>query len=476
MKTLKYLLLPLLMLTIMFSCKKSFLDVEDNQYIIRQQYIIDLKTTQQFLNGIYVALSKDIYQNINQIYPDLISDNLKPSPINSDLLLNHYNWLQTSSDNLSNMEVLWLNGYKLNRSCSFVVEKTRELSNENPEMAKQMQAEALSIRALMHFVLVNIFAQSYSYSSNGNHPGVPFVTSSDWNDPYKRNTVAEVYTGIISDLNLAISLFPSGKSSALLMNKNAAKALLARVYLFKEDWQNAKSLATEIAMDVPLLTPGSYPSKLFTREETEALFQIAPSSINVTSGGYDTYFQGGIFRGDFVYFLPTKDIADLLTENPNDSRKNWIATDVTGEKYVSKYPINITPGFGTELYDQARSYYQTLFRSSEMFLTVAEASAKMGDETTARTYLDAIRKRADPTTMSSAATGVALVESIHAERRKELAFEGLRMFDLLRWKEGVNRKDVAIGGISSLPYPSNKSIAPIPLIDQESGMQQNTGY
>ena len=458
------------------SCNKSFLEVEDNTSLIRQQYVTNLRTLQEFLNGIYVVLGRDIYNGTtHQIYADLVADNIKPSSTNTSTLIPHYTWNQLIPFNNTNREILnlWTNGYQLIHSCNFVIDKATELSSENPAIAKQMQGEACAIRALIHHVLTNIFAQPYNYSTEGNHPGVPYITSVEWSKSYNRNTVNEVYAGIIKDLEKAISLFPSGTYNTLVMNPTAAKALLARVYLYKEDWQKAKDIAIEIANAVPLLKADQYPSKLFTLQETEALFQLAPSHTSAIGGSYITAFQGTYFRS--TAFLATIDIANLLVSNPNDSRSKWISSGGIGKDSIRKYPINIVANFGSGV-NLARSYYQTLFRSSEMFLTVAEASAKAGDEKTAKTYLDAIRKRANPTVVNSTATGTALLDSIYLERRKELAFEGLRMFDLLRWKKGVNRTDAITGAPTTLSYPSNKAIAPIPAVDAANGITQNIDY
>lgn len=478
----KFLLYTILSGVILFgaSCKKSFLDVEDNSQIIRQQYVTDLTSTQQYLNGIYVMLGKDFYGDINTLgetYPDLVSDNIKPSPNNTSMLIFQYNWQQDNRTN--NRSTIWLKGYLIIRSCSFVIEKAQLFAAQDEVKAKQMQAEAYAIRALIHFCLVNTFAQSYNYTTGAVHPGVPFITTSDYTQSYTRNTVAEVYDGMINDLSTAISLFPSGSTNKLVMNKDAAKALLARIYLFKEDFAAAKALAIEVATTVPLMQAGSalYPSKLFTDKETEALFQLAPATTNGSLNTYDTYYQGSLYNGSTnTFFLATSEIASLLTTNPQDIRKAWISSGGAGKDSIRKFPINIVAGFGTTSLGVARSYYPTILRSSEMFLTVAEASAKTGDENTAKTYLDAIHKRAVSTATPSTATGNALLDSIYLERRKELSFEGLRMFDLLRWKKAVIRTDVATGGSTNLSYPNDKAIAPIPLTDAQYGIQQNAGY
>lgn len=469
----KYIFILIASLTINFTaCTKSFLDVEDNSVILAEQYVSDLTTTQHYLNGVYMVLRKQFYHGNYQIYPDLIADNIKPAAGKSTLLT-QYNWQQLPLT--ENMNSIWLWGYQLAGSCSFVIEKAAEFKDENPAKARQIQAEAYSIRALLHFVLVNVFAQSYNYTNAGSHPGIPYKKTFDWTQSVTRSSVSEVYAAMITDLNQAIGLFSTTNNTTLVMNKMAAKALLARLYLYMEDWQQAKNIATEVTQAVPLMTGNSYPSKLFTLEETEALFQLAPHSNAILGGSSadNTLFQGRFLNnGRSTLFLATIDIAGLLKQNEQDVRKSWVKSGGIGKDTIVKYPVNVINGFPTK----SDSYYPTILRSSEMYLTVAEASAKLGDENTAKIYLDAIRQRAIATAANSTASGTALLDSICLERRRELAFEGLRMFDLQRWKKDVKRSDPITPNVSLLTYPNDKAIAPIPLIDAQNGIPQNPGY
>jgi hypothetical protein len=468
------------------SCKKNFLEVQDKSTILRQNYVIDLNSTGQYLTGIYISLSKDFYQGFHQIYGDMVADNIKPVTASSTTLASLYNWAQMSNLNGStsnNMNGLWRYGYQLIRSCNFVLEKANEYREEDPVSADNILAQAYSIRSLMHYEMVNVFAQPYSFTADASHPGIPYITASDFTIPLNgRNSVAEVYDNIIKDLKTALSLYKPGTISPLYMNANAAKALLARIYLFKGDYTAAKGFAREVSTAIPIMAASAtgYPSKLFTDKETEALFQLnpsesgksMPSSAGSFTGTYTTNFQGRYFVSP-KNFVATSDIATLLTKSTSDVRKVWVTSASGGIWNISKYPQNVITGFST----QSSSYYQTLLRSSEMYLTAAEAYAQLNNEDSARFYLDAIRKRANSTLLPSTATGAALLDSIYTERRKELAFEGLRLFDLLRWKKPINRTDAWSNTVKSLSYPSNKAISPIPANDVNiTGLSQNDDY
>ena len=60
----------------------------------------------------------------------------------------------------------------------------------------------------------------------------------------------------------------------------------------------------------------------------------------------------------------------------------------------------------------------------------------MGDEATAREYLNKVRSRpsVDMPDIPATVTGEELRKRIYNERRIELAFEGHRFFDVRRWK------------------------------------------
>ena len=80
--------------------------------------------------------------------------------------------------------------------------------------------------------------------------GIPVVTVTKIDEP-ARNTVEEVYTQVVKDLKEAESLFgdyqrEGGADPKGFATKEAAQALLARVYLYMEDWQNAADYATKV--------------------------------------------------------------------------------------------------------------------------------------------------------------------------------------------------------------------------------------
>lgn len=463
------------------SCKKDYLDnVTNKGVLLRQDYVVDLKTTEEYNNGTYALLGANLFNGYHIIYPDLIADNIKPiiAATGNTPLIIHYKWAQVANEvntgliipqNALNCNSYSYGAYQVILSCNFVLEKGYEYRDQDINKSNSIRGQAHAIRALTYFNLVNFFAQPYEFTPGASHPGLALMLSSDWTEPVKsRSSVADVYNQIIADLNEAIKLLPAGTSSPLKFNRNAAMALLSRVYLFKGDFLAAKNLAVEILRNVPIMT-ANYPAKLFTPEETEALFQVFPAP---TGAGYTTNFANYYFRSR-IQFRATTDINTLLSESPTDLRKSWI-TPASANLNITKYPSGVLTD---PITDRANAYYHTLIRSSEMSLTAAESYARLNMEDSARYYLNAIQTRAQANVTDNTVTGSQLLDAIYKERRKELAFEGLRMFDLLRWKKGVSRTDAADPTVKELPYPSNKAIAPIPGLDVTvQGLAQNAGY
>lgn len=121
-----------------------------------------------------------------------------------------------------------------------------------------MMGENYYLRALSYFLLVNEFAQPYSNNPTQN-PGLPLKLNTGITDedmPKSRSTVAEVYEQVVNDLKDAITYMtlPAGMSSKsnIYATKEAAEALLARVYLYMDNWDGAWQMANNV------ITSGKY--------------------------------------------------------------------------------------------------------------------------------------------------------------------------------------------------------------------------
>ena len=121
-----------------------------------------------------------------------------------------------------------------------------------------------------------------------------------------------------------------------------------------------------------------------------------------------------------------------------------------------------------------------IIRYAEVLLTLAEAYARNGDPVNAKLYLNQLAEARDPSFAGYTSTGAQLITDILTERRKELAFEGLRYFDLTRLNLVINRPQVAQSApsIATVAVGNTRRILPIPQkeIDVNPNTKQNPGY
>ena len=149
-------------------------------------------------------------------------------------------------------EYAWELGYRAVGNANLVIEMAESFGTDITAEQLLMKGENHYLRALSYFLLVNEFAQPYSNNPTEN-PGLPLKLDSDSdpdNLPQSRSKVAEIYNQIEKDLLQAIDdlTLPAGATpkANIYATKEAAQALLSRVYLFMERWQDAYTMADAV--------------------------------------------------------------------------------------------------------------------------------------------------------------------------------------------------------------------------------------
>ena len=141
--------------------------------------------------------------------------------------------------------------------------------------------------------------------------------------------------------------------------------------------------------------------------------------------------------------------------------------------------INKFPNTGSADKDETK-----VIRMSEVFLIAAEAAYHTGDEPGALTYLNAVATQRDPNFTGYSSSGQSLLDDILLERRKELAFEGHRYWDLASNNLDVVRVNLAGNYPGNVPLTLSANdfhrILPIPQSELDANPsireQQNPGY
>ncbi|OIR12042.1 SusD family protein [mine drainage metagenome] len=372
---------------------------------------------------------------------------------------------------------IWQNAYISIKYANNIISAAPTLPNT--ANVNQYLGEAYAIRALMHFELVRNFATAYAVDST--KPGVPIINAFNL-DPYTvptRAVVKDVYKQIISDLEQAYKLMTIYRGTAYF-SKYAARALEARVYQNMGDWADAKTTALDAIANsgvtlLPSTTYAAYwanPVVQSASTKNETFFEVA--SDLTSNNGFDQigfiYLTVGGGYGDI---LATPELAGLYSAT--DARKALCPVGTrsgqAGTVYLcQKYP---NPANGTDKDDIK------VLRLSDVLLIAAEAYYNLGDIPNANLYLNKVAQQRDPSFAGWADAGTQVLEDILIERRKELAFEGSRFWDLVRlnrsWTKVKNQNPLTTVAVA----PGNIALMfPIPLneINANPNITQNPGY
>jgi hypothetical protein len=320
----------------------------------------------------------------------------------------------------------------------------------------QFQGEALFVRALIHFYLVNLFGS------------VPYITATDYtqNNSVARMPEGVVYEKIIADLEQAVTLLPEDylSSDRARPNKFAVQALLARVYLYRGMWAEASNMASAVLNNSALYEWEENIDEVFLRGSTATIWQLATA--------YEGHNTDEASAFIFTAGPPTtvELSSDLMSQfTVGDLRKtHWTngVTDGTNTWYHAyKYKQRDDTGVTME--------FSVVLRLAEQYLIRAESRAKQGDLIGAKEDLNKIRHTAglDDTT---AVTQQEIVDAVLQERRLEFFTEyGHRFFDLKR--NGL--LDTALSGKAG--WSNTDALWPLPqaeLLVNPALQPQNPGY
>ncbi len=346
---------------------------------------------------------------------------------------------------------------------------------------KQITGEASFIRAFMYFQLVQLFGD------------VPLQTQTVTSfDPNKlqailpvifppRTTATEIYTQIVADLETALGSVPTTAQDKGYVTVGAVNALLAKVYATKEphDWSKVKQYSDAVISGGYTLLP-SYDNLWDNTNENSA-----ESIFEINCYGWDTGGNWGIFMfagTDWKKFdIPSNDLVKTFVDEGDDIRKasSIVFTDVTGSWTDSHWDAANYP-FINKYRDFSGAQNFILIRLADILLIKAEALNETGDSPGAAALVNQIRTRVGlANTTAGSQSDMRL--AIEKERRLELAFEGLRWYDLKRTGRAIGViNSVKDGSGASLGYnlTAEKLIWPVPQAerDKNSKLTQNQGY
>jgi hypothetical protein len=499
----KLAILPLCALGLLASC--NFLQKEPLTSITPNNFFTNGDDAESSLTAVYDALQGGgAYGQDLLTMGEMPSDNCTSSSSDGSVSpLENIAWTPTTSAVGNVFRQAYLSINRANVVLKYVPTITMDTARRS-----QIQGEARFIRALSYFNLVRAYG------------GVPLhLTPSESASPAELNlpraTAAQVYDQVVADLSRAAIQLPTANPNRA--TKNSANALLARVQLTQRNWVAAQDAASKVL--AANLTLGSFRS-LFPAENkgAESLFEVqfagTPDGSNILP---DEALPFPLTTYSFSKFnLPTAELI-AYADTVNDLRWAYVGnvtanfkgkTTFVARNHVSyldarknqavndpAHPENDRGYFPYKWTSNGNNFNSVdntyVLRYAEVLLNYAEASNEQNGPTTdALNRLNPVRVRAGLAALSlgspQAATKQALRNEIDRQRRLEMAFEGERWFDLLRYARH-NQVEVGAHAVSALDIIAqfrkgnrdvNYLLFPIPQaeINTNPQLQQNPGY
>lgn len=448
------------------SCAKNFTDKSPIDSIPVDQALNNIDGLKAALNGAYATLrSSALYGRDFLVLGDLQADNTYTESFIP--YIPEYTYSVTTSDGV--IEEMWRDAYNGILHTNQIINAS--ITEGDTSEVSQIKAQAYAIRALLYFKLVNIYAKPYT--DDPNSLGVPIVLTYN---PFllpTRNTVKEVYEQIVSDMETAFKDAPDYINSVYL-SKYAIEALLARVYLYEGDNNDAETAALDVINNsgFSLVTQSNFNS--FWKDpsiktgKVEVMFEVDADEVN-NNGTEDI---GGIYINGYQAVYASSQLYNLYSAA--DVRRTLLIPGTT-QSGAPAYLVNKFPNASTK-HDKDNL---KVIRLSEVYLIAAEASLPNNEQ--ARKYLNELVAQRDPN-LTYTSSGNQLLNDIINERRKELAFEGDRFYDLNRLKLQIERgaNPAAIPAPDTIPYPDYRRVAPILEAEIQANpniaSEQNPGY
>ncbi|MEO6524420.1 MAG: RagB/SusD family nutrient uptake outer membrane protein [Mucilaginibacter sp.] len=393
---------------------------------------------------------------------------------------------------------LWVPQYKTINYANSIIEgvaaSTSTLLTDSAR--KQLVGEAKFMRAYSHLTLTGFFGD------------VPIVLTTDFNQTalLPRSAQSKVYQQVVTDLLDAQTLLRGDynltKNERVRANKWAATALLARTYLYQQNWKDAEAQATSIINNTSLYSSVIPLSDVFLKNSKEAIFQLIPSTVlspygipdeasftptlawsTLSTADQATFLIPSLYSIYSAIFTPAYVCRPELAAafETGDQRKTvWTANipSPASPPYngvVTYYPHKYTQPLTPNLAQSAMTQYQMILRLGEQYLIRAEARARQNNLTGAAADINVIRARAG-LLATTATSQTDMLAAVAQERRVELFSEcGHRWFDLKRTGKAT---EVLSAITIKQPFDPNQLLYPIPARETttDPNLGQNPGY
>ncbi len=420
-KTTIYITAGILAILSFQSCEKDFLQKDPISSALPGQ----MNTAEGLLQGAYDNLYDEYYTMDFLVNSDVMADNCYAGGDNPGMIsIDKYDVISTNSILTRDWDYL----YTDIKNCNIVLSFVPEMKDPNltDERRNEILGEASALRAWHYFNLIRTWKEV---------PIVTTVPSSVEGMFVSKKPAEEVYAQIISDLEFALPKVKTTGANKGVITKGVVNALLAKVYAQKPnpDWAKVvqycdavKALGYDLVPDYVSLYQTSGENNVESIWETQ--------NDGVVHQNWITGMVTPWMWGDWKKFaIPTHNLVKAFNDEGDNVRKNasirYVNTSWNDDYWTQPVPvINKYPDP-----DGKSNTYR--LRYADIVLLKAEALTELNQlsdtENGAQFYVNKVRNRVG-LAKTTATTQAALRLAIEKERQLELAFEGHRMYDLIR--------------------------------------------
>lgn len=416
------------------SCSKGFLERTDPGRLGVEIFYKTEADVNRAVLGVYGQLQT--ITNSNYIFAELTTDNTTIDLNQSDRG-GAAGWeaFDYSTVNPGNAEInnAWIRYYSAIANINTGLDKLTT-SPVADEIKKPIEGEFKFLRALFYFDLVRLFGDVVLTTQ-------PLATPMEAFD-LLRVSESDVYTQIETDLKDAINLLPQPTAKNGRATKGAAMGILGKVYLTKKEYGKAVTALKDILpLGYDLMEEYADVFSPALKNNKESLFEVQYQGGNdqgeqsnfmyvfapISSAGVITGFANATFGGRNI---PTNNVMSLYAAN--DKRKN-VSFQAGYTKAGTFYPVPFINKYNhPHTISNRTDDNWPILRFSDVLLMLAEAiNEDAGPTSEAEGYLNRVKSRAGLTNVTGLGKDAFRTEVL-LERRKELAFENHRWFDLKR--------------------------------------------
>lgn len=482
-----FIISTILFVAILFDSCNKFLDVQpvSNGIATGSTDSITYKTASEIeaaLAGVYSGFKNEYFELDYFVNGDAQSDDAYAGADNpANFQIDDFKIDATNS----NVSRDWAYLYSIIGNANSVINNVAGVPDPalTPERKLEILGEASFIRAFMYFQLVQQWGDVPLQLKE-----VKTISADLLPEIYSilfppRSAAADVYKQIILDLETALAnVKPTGTNKGFVTT-GAVNAILAKVYATQDphDWPKVLTYCNNVIAGGYSLLPDYHMLwDNLHKNSPESIFEI-----NYTGGSTDGNWGASMFRGlDWKKFnIPSNDLVKAFDTEKDTVRKSasiiWI--DVTGKWSDIHWPQTNYPFLNKwHNFEQGSDQNYIFIRLADILLLKAEALNETGDLAGAADLVNVIRSRAKLAS-TTANSQSAMRLAIEKERRLELAFEGVRWFDLKRTGRAIEVMNSAVGP-NDVPLgyhlTQNRLVFPIPQaeLDKNTKLVQNPGY